>query len=330
MRELKLAGASESQHQGQTGPSRRSFLGAAAAATVAAFASPGKLLATPESPLLPVCIFSKHLQWLAFDEMAEAAARLGFDGVDLTVRPGGHVEPEQVERDLPVAVRAIRKAGLKTLIMTTAVVGPEDSVSRQVLATASELGISHYRLGYHYYSDSESIQETLERVRRQLAGLAELNEKLQIRGGIQNHAGLNYFGASIWDMRETLQGLNPRWIGCQFDLRHATVESSLNWPVDFRSVREYVHSIVFKDFIREGGKDPAEAINCPLGEGVTDFKSFLPLLRASSFDGPATLHCEFPLGGAEHGGRELTVPAADVLAALRKDLEVARGWLTNV
>src|SRR4030043_635172 len=35
-------------------------------------------------------IFSKHLQWLGYREMADAAARLGFDHVDLPVRPGGH------------------------------------------------------------------------------------------------------------------------------------------------------------------------------------------------------------------------------------------------
>ncbi len=45
-------------------------------------------------------LFSKHLQFLGYKEMAKATVEAGLDGVDLTVRPGGHVLPENVERDL--------------------------------------------------------------------------------------------------------------------------------------------------------------------------------------------------------------------------------------
>jgi len=53
----------------------------------------------------PICIFSKHLQWLNYDEMAETAAEIGFDGVGLTVRPRGHVLPEDAVRGLPQAAQ---------------------------------------------------------------------------------------------------------------------------------------------------------------------------------------------------------------------------------
>ena len=45
---------------------------------------------------LKIHIFSKHLQFLIYKDMAEAAAEMGFDGIDLTVRPNGHVLPERV------------------------------------------------------------------------------------------------------------------------------------------------------------------------------------------------------------------------------------------
>ena len=50
---------------------------------------------------LKINIFSKHLQFLGYTDMAEAAAEMGFDGVDVSVRPNGHVLPEKVETDLP-------------------------------------------------------------------------------------------------------------------------------------------------------------------------------------------------------------------------------------
>src|SRR5688572_33013126 len=60
---------------------------------------------------LKIHIFSKHLQFLNIHDMTEAAAEMGFDGVDLTVRPNGHVVPERVENDLPNAAEAMRKIG---------------------------------------------------------------------------------------------------------------------------------------------------------------------------------------------------------------------------
>src|SRR5690348_4871884 len=50
---------------------------------------------------LKISVFSKHFQWTGWDEAARLAADIGFDGLDLTVRDGGHVLPERVEQDLP-------------------------------------------------------------------------------------------------------------------------------------------------------------------------------------------------------------------------------------
>ena len=38
-----------------------------------------------------ICIFSKHLQWLDFEDVGKYVRDLGFDGVDLAVRKNGHV-----------------------------------------------------------------------------------------------------------------------------------------------------------------------------------------------------------------------------------------------
>ena len=61
---------------------------------------------------LSIHLFSKHLQFLNYNDMSAAAAEMGFDGLDLTVRPKGHVLPEHVITDLPKAVEAMKKQGL--------------------------------------------------------------------------------------------------------------------------------------------------------------------------------------------------------------------------
>src|SRR5581483_1523778 len=52
---------------------------------------------------LKVDAYSRHLQWLrTADEVAVAAIEMGYDGVDITVRPyPGHVNPDNVAQELP-------------------------------------------------------------------------------------------------------------------------------------------------------------------------------------------------------------------------------------
>ena len=44
---------------------------------------------------------------------------MGFNGVDLTVRPNGHVIPESVRDDLPRAIADIKKGGSYCTMITT-------------------------------------------------------------------------------------------------------------------------------------------------------------------------------------------------------------------
>jgi len=47
-----------------------------------------------KSYLGKLCFFSKPLHSMAdWGKLGQAARDMGFDGVDLTVRPGGHVAP---------------------------------------------------------------------------------------------------------------------------------------------------------------------------------------------------------------------------------------------
>ncbi len=318
---------------------RREFIAAAALAGGAAVLSTGTSPAA-ESAFFPpdagtsgissVCVFSKHLQWLDYREMAVFAREAGFDGIDLTVRPGGHVEPEEVEKSLPEAVKAIRNEGLEVPMMTSAVNDPELGLSRRVLEAAAGQGIKYYRMGYYQFVPGTAVAETLDEVRKKMAGLARLNESLGIRGSYQNHAGNGYFGASIWDLWNALNDLPAEWIGSQFDLRHAMVESTLNWKTNLRLISGRVNTLAVKDSSWAAGNGrQLQAEYCPLGKGFSDFPSLLEILASNSFNGPASLHFEYPLGGAEHGGRELSIKKEYVKAAMKRDLASFRKILNN-
>ena len=64
-------------------------------------------------------MFTKHLEHLSYEELADTIAGIGLDGVDLTVRSPGHVMPENVRTDLPKAAKAIRDRGLEVGWITT-------------------------------------------------------------------------------------------------------------------------------------------------------------------------------------------------------------------
>lgn len=93
---------------------------------------------------LDIHLFSKHLQFLEYDAMAQAAAEMGFNGLDLTVRKNGHVLPENVKTDLPKAVKAVIKQGLTPKMLTTNVWDAKDLLHQNVLKTASNLGLPHF------------------------------------------------------------------------------------------------------------------------------------------------------------------------------------------
>jgi L-ribulose-5-phosphate 3-epimerase len=310
--------------------SRRRFLAAAAAVAASPSLWAAETTASPAASeeknqsSTKICIFSKHLQWLDYRAMAQTVAGIGFDGVDLTVRPGGHVRPERVQQDLPEAVRAVKAAGLDVPMITTSITKPDDALTESTLAAASGLGIRYYRMGYYRYEDSKTIPQTLSEARPMLRGLVEMNKHYNIAGTYQNHSGSRYVGAPVWDLYQLLRDLDTRWIGCQFDIRHATVEGGTVWPTHFRLMSGCINTLVAKDFRWAQDGDTWKPENCPLGEGMVDFTRYFRMLRQAKTAAPMSLHLEYPLGGAEHGAASLTVAKDRVLEAMRKDLRFLR------
>ena len=274
-----------------------------------------------------ICIFSKHLQWLDYKGMAQTAAELGFDGVDLTVRRKGHVIPERVEDDLPKAVEAINSAGIKPLMMATDINDPDDPNTVKILRTASGLGIRYYRLGKYRYDDNKSITSTLKEAKPKIRDLAAMNKHYNIHGDYQNHAGSRYVGAPVWDLWELIKDLDAAYIGCQFDIRHATVEGGQAWPLHMKVISSWIKSLAVKDFRWEKQNNKWQAINCPLGRGAVDFINYIKLLKTLSVTGPISVHYEYDLGGANHGATKLTMEKEKVLSAIRVDLEFLKNHL---
>ncbi|RPF78986.1 MAG: hypothetical protein CBC31_005660 [Verrucomicrobia bacterium TMED71] len=138
---------------------------------------------------LSVHLFSKHLQFLNFTDMAEVTAEMGFDGVDLTARDKGHVEPERAVDDLPKAAEAIKGADLKPNMLVSGITSLSDGTSIQYLKTDDQLGFKYYRMGYFRPKKGQSMQEILFHGNDALDELEKFNRSQGQHGAYQNHAG---------------------------------------------------------------------------------------------------------------------------------------------
>jgi len=271
-------------------------------------------------------LFSKHLQFLGYDEMAEACVEAGLDGIDLTVRPGGHVLPENVERDLPLAVRAIRKAGLELTMMTTRISNPDDPDTKKILKVASELGIRYYRMGYYNYDKELGLVKSLKAIRDKMSRLAIMNEKFGLHGAYQNHSGIR-FGAPLWDLWQAIHDQNPKWIGCQYDIRHAIVEGAQSWPLGMELLKDHIKCMAIKDFHWILQNDKWRIKNVAMGEGMVDFREYFKMVMAYHIAGPISLHIEYPLYPDTNVSPE--DKKASAIRTIRHDVQSLKGFLPS-
>jgi sugar phosphate isomerase/epimerase len=294
---------------------RRSFLLAAgcglATASLAGIEGSAAESATGNS----ICVFTKPFNSLTFDELADRIAELGFDGVEAPIRSGGHIEPAAVPDELPRFVEALRKRNLELTVMTSDINDPNDPITEKVLKTASELGVRRYRMKYFKYDFNQPILKQLEEWRPRFKDLAAMNRQFRVTALYQNHAGRNYLGAPLWDLRQILDGIAVNEIGVAYDIRHATVEAGMSWPVTYHMIRPHIETVYVKDFVWDGARPK----NVPLGEGNVSAE-FFQMLTKSDFNGPVSLHEEY----LDHRKPEL-VP--EHLAAIRDDLAKLRKWL---
>ena len=155
---------------------RRRFLETAAAAGAIAAISPDALASHAPGFEGTLCFFSKHLPRLDGRGLGRALKPLGFGGVDLTVRPGGHVDPKRVAQDLRPFVDGIRETGLAVPMITTDLTTIDDPVARPTLESAAVLKIPLFKPGYYRYA-FQDVRKEVAAAGAKLRGLAELSAR---------------------------------------------------------------------------------------------------------------------------------------------------------
>lgn len=165
---------------------------------------------------LTFSVFTKP--WtMPLPQLGAFVRKLGFDGVELPVRPGYQVEPEHVSRGLPEAARVLADYGLSIL----SVAGPTDEAT---IAACGELGIPIIRICVGIPDDSSYLEYETQ-LQREFDALTPLLDRYSVTLGIQNHYGRSI--AHALGIRHLIEQYDPKQVGAVLDPAHCALNGEI-------------------------------------------------------------------------------------------------------
>ncbi|MEM2739691.1 MAG: sugar phosphate isomerase/epimerase family protein [Candidatus Bathyarchaeia archaeon] len=242
---------------------------------------------------MKIVLFSKMFQSMPIERFADLAANMGFDGVDLTVRPGGYIEPRDVLEKLPEAVEVFTSRGLTVPMITTSIVSLNELYARETFSKASELGVRYIKLGYWRYRGFGCLKKQVEEVRESLKGIERLCKEYSVTAGLHIHSGM-FMTAEPAVVYLILEGFDPKYIGAYIDPGHMAVEGgSAGWLMGMDILSDKIVMVAMKDFGWYKTDRGWMLHTVPLGEGLVPWRDVIRILKDINFDGPVSLHSEY-------------------------------------
>lgn len=235
--------------------------------------------------------FSKTLQALDLAGLIAFCKEVGLDGVDLAVRPGHPVTPENAAVELSKAGQLFRNAGLIIGVVTapTNLTDPESAAARALFEACGKAGVPAVKIGYFPYRDN--IDAALAEGRQRLAGFAKLAARTNVRACYHTHSG-NYLGNNAACLRLLLHDLDPHHIGAFFDTGHAAVNGGPP-RMELDLIRAWLSLVAIKDMRYQQSKGSWHYQVVPAGDGIVRWDEVARGLKERKFNGTVSLHGEY-------------------------------------
>jgi hypothetical protein len=250
----------------------------------------GVPLAARTTPML--CAFSQNLIKVPYPELGLIAQQIGYDGVDLTVMDGGHVNPHITNVDLVRAFESVRGASLEVPMITTAITSMSDQTAYPILAITGHTQVHLYRLGFWHYATAQNtaldIPRRMAQVRNDLMGLLNLGRSYQMTAMFPNRAG-GYVGEALFDAQAIIGDMDPQWIGYYFD----PSQVSGDMEIALRLALPRLKAVALQDYTLAKDGSAWKMRMCPLGAGMVDWPAFFRILAQAKFTGPISIHQEY-------------------------------------
>lgn len=283
--------------------------------------------ATPRELIMDA--YSRSLHWLRDpDELAEAAIEMTCGGFQPTVQNyPGHIDPANVATELPAFVETMRKHGLRVRQVRGGNQTEVDASVENMVGAMGQSGATHYWIGTDRYELTSPILPQLDAIKTNVERFVRLNERHGTTLMYHTRAGASSVGSVVWDLLYVLKDFDPRYVGFHWDTGHMALHGPM-WETLMRTAGPYVVAMSWKDRTwqqadagRGGGW---QSPMVPMGTGLVDVLRYATVMRDIGFNGPMELQVEYPLGGAERGRDAITLSRAEVIGAMRRDVETIR------
>ena len=222
------------------------------------------------------------------DEVGAFLERLGFDGVELPVRPGFQVEPENVTKGLPEAAKALGKHGQRI----ASVAGPTDEPT---IAACAEAGVPVIRICVSVPQDSGYFA-AVEDCQRQWDELVPLLDRHGVTLGIQNHC--NRCVANAMQLWHAISRYDPQHVAAVWDPGHCAVDGEVpELALDILESHLCMVNLknpVYRDAAPEGAERAEWKLSWTTGRrGLADWARVAALLKTRGWSGPVCLTAEY-------------------------------------
>jgi sugar phosphate isomerase/epimerase len=145
-------------------------------------------------------------------ELGAFVKGLGFDAIELPVRPGYQVLPENVARDLPKAAKQLADCG----VAIASVAGPTDE---KTIAACAEAGVPTIRVMVHI--DEDGYLATEARTQAEYEALVPVLDRYGVQIGVQNHC--NEWVSSAAGLLHLMERFDPRHVAAVWDPAHCAL-----------------------------------------------------------------------------------------------------------
>jgi len=272
-----------------------------------------------------IIYFSKFDERLSVHDLGEKVKVMGFDGIDLVVRPGHPVNPDNVSEVLPKAQRTWKSQGIEAAMITTNMdfLNPQAPLAKRLYAVCNETNIKWVKIGYWAYKRGQNYWEEVDKIRKTLEEFEKLSRKYEVKTCYHAHSGPLY-GSNCAGLMCLIRGFDPEYIGAYVDTGHLFLDGE-DYEMGLAMVREYLCLIALKDVVYIKDEEDGELIDkrmfVKLGGGLVPWKKFFGLLLSNGYDGPLSIHGEYELRGLDKRIRDKWV---------EEDLEFIRSILKKV
>lgn len=253
----------------------------------------------------------------SIEAVADRMAALGVQGIELPIRPGYQVSPDNVGSTLANAVKVLQSRGLEI----ASVAAPLDDA---IISACGDNGIELVRSMVSIDLKKAGYAQTIAQNRARWDELIPLLDRTKVRIGVQNHSG--YAIGSAIGLFHVMERYDPRHVCAILDMAHCGVAGEpTDLSVDLLWDR-MPNLVNFKNAYREriNGPEEAEAVyrtHWTTGRhGAYSWSELVSELKRRGFKGWFVLPGEYsdPKGQPQRMGD-------DVLPFLSEDVTYLRG-----